>query len=425
MSNYIGPEKIIEKKKQFLFPCSQHFYKNPPQLVRGEMQYLFDSEGKKYLDFFAGVSVVNCGHCNPYILSATIDQMKTLQHTSIIYLTQPIVSLAEKLSHVLPGDIVHSFFCCTGSEANEGALLLARLYTGRNEFISLTNSLHGRTYLTMSATEIPMWRSDPVLSDCFTFVPNAYNKDKTLEESATDSLIAIEKVINSKGAEKIAALIAEPIQGNGGIITPPQWYFRKLKSLLEKHGILLIIDEVQTGFARTGKMFAIEHYDVVPDIITVAKALGNGIPISAFCTNDTIAAAFTKPSASTLGGNPVAASTAVAVLDYIENNNLCLSAESLGIKLKIGLLKLKEKYPIIYDVRGIGLMLGAELLKENGEPAWEETDFILELLKDEGILLGKNGLDRNVLAFQPPLVITEGDVDLVLVKLNLALSKLY
>ena len=424
MSNFIGPEKIIQKKKEFLFPCSQHFYKSPPQIVSGQMQYLFDSEGKKYLDFFAGVSVINCGHCNPEILDATIDQMKTLQHTSIIYLTQPIVDLAEKLSRVLPGDIKHSFFCCSGSEANEGALLLARLYTGRNEFISLSNSLHGRTYLTMSATAIPMWRSDPLLSDCISFVPNSYNKDKTLDEAARASLQAIESLISSKGPEKIAALIAEPIQGNGGIITPPKWYFKELKNLLEKHGILLIIDEVQTGFARTGKMFAIEHYDIVPDIITVAKALGNGIPISAFCTNDIIAQAFTKPSASTLGGNPVAASTAIAVLDYIKNNNLCLSAEKLGMKLKTGLITLKGKYPIIYDVRGIGLMLGVELLRENGEPACEETDFILEILKDEGILLGKNGLDRNVLAFQPPLVITELDVELVLDKLNFALSKL-
>lgn len=424
MSSYIGPEKIINKKKEFLFPCSQHFYKSPPQIVKGKMQYLFDSEGKKYLDFYAGVSVINCGHCNPEILSATIDQMKTLQHTSIIYLTEPIVNLAEKLSYVLPGDIKHSFFCCTGSEANEGALLLARLYTGKNEFISLNNSLHGRTYLTMSATEIPMWRADPMLSDCVTFVPNAYSRNKTLEKAAIESLDAIENAIASKGADKIAAFIAEPIQGNGGIITPPLWYFKKLKTILEKNGILLIIDEVQTGFARTGKMFAIEHYDVVPDIITVAKALGNGIPISAFCTNDKIAAAFTKASASTLGGNPVAASTAIAVLDYIEKNNLCSNSETLGKKLKEGLLKLKEKYPIIYDVRGIGLMLGVELINGNGEPALEETDIILEILKDEGILLGKNGSGRNVLAFQPPLVITETDVAFVLDKLNLALSKL-
>jgi len=424
MLNYIGTDKIIEKKKEFLFPCSQHFYKKPPQIVRGEMQYLFDSEGKKYLDFYAGVSVINCGHCNPEILKVTIAQMQTLQHTSTIYLTEPIVNLAQKLASVLPGDIKHSFFCCTGSEANEGALLLARLYTGKNEFISLNNSLHGRTYLTMSVTSIPMWRADPMLSDCVTFVPNTYNKDKTLDEAANDSLEAIENVIITKGADKIAALIAEPIQGNGGIITPPKWYFKKLKTILEKNGILLIIDEVQTGFARTGKMFAIEHSDVVPDIITVAKALGNGIPISAFCTNDKIAAAFTKASASTLGGNPVASSTAIAIINYIENNNLCKNAEELGIRLKKGLLILKEKYPIIHDVRGLGLMLGAELAYENGEPAWEESDFILEILKDEGIIIGKNGVGRNVLAFQPPLVITENDVDLVLNKLNLALGKL-
>jgi len=425
MPNYIGPKKIIEKKKQFLFPCSQHFYKTPPQIVKGKMQYLFDSEGKKYLDFYAGVSVINCGHCNSEILKVTIDQLKTLMHTSTIYLTETIVNLAEKLSYVLPGDIKHSFFCCSGSEANEGALLLARIYTGKNEFISLNSSLHGRTYLTMSATSMPMWRADPMLSDCVTFVPNAYSKDKTLEAAATESLKAIEDVIKAKGADKIAALIAEPIQGNGGIITPPLWYFKKLKDLLTENEILLIIDEIQTGFARTGKMFAIEHYDVVPDIITVAKALGNGMPISAFCTNDKIAAAFTKASASTLGGNPVAASTAIAVLEYIEKNNLCLNAKELGLKLKNGFLKLQQKYPIIYDVRGIGLMLGLELSKENGEPAWEEADFILEILKDEGILIGKNGLDRNVLAFQPPLIITGNDVDLVLDKLNLALSKLY
>lgn len=418
MQSYIGSQKIIEKKKDFLFPCSHHFYKNPPQIVKGDMQYLFDSEGKKYLDFFAGVSVMNCGHCNPEILEAAITQMKTLQHTTTIYLTQPIVDLAEKMSKILPGDIKHSFFCCSGSEANEGALLLARLYSGKKDFIALKGSLHGRTYLTMSATEIPMWRADPNLSSSVTFVHNTYSNDRNSEEAALNSISAVEKIIKSKGASNIAALIAEPIQGNGGIITPPKWYFEKLKNLLEKHKILLIIDEVQTGFARTGKMFAIENYDVIPDIITAAKALGNGMPIAAFCTNDKIAASFTKPSASTLGGNPVSSSTALAVIDYIEKNNLCLNAEILGNKLKEELLKLQQKHSIIHDIRGIGLMIGSELTKENGEPASEETDFILEELKNRGILLGKNGLNRNVLAFQPPLVITEKDVDFLIEKLD-------
>lgn len=422
MKTYIGPEKIIEKKKDFLFPCSHHFYKDPPQIVRGEMQYLYDSQGKRHLDFFAGVSVMNCGHCNPEILDETISQMRTLQHTTTIYLTEPIVNLAEKLSNILPGDINHSFFCCTGSEANEGALLLARLYTGRKEFISLEGSLHGRTNLTMNTTAIPMWRADPYLSDIVSYIPNPYSQDGNVEKAATDSLKALEKIIALKGADKIAALIAEPIQGNGGIITPPKWYFKKLKSILEKHGILLIVDEVQTGFARTGRMFAIENYEVVPDIITIAKALGNGMPISAFCTNDEIAKSFTKPSASTLGGNPVSASTAIAVLDYIEKNNLCLKSEKLGNKLKTGLKELQKKHSIIHDVRGIGLMLGAELLDPKGEPASEETDFILEMLKHRGILLGKNGLHRNVLAFQPPLVINEEDIDFLLAELDAVLE---
>ncbi|GAA0084055.1 acetylornithine transaminase [Clostridium sp. CTA-7] len=416
----IGAEKIIQKKKQYLFPSSQgnHFYKNPPQIVKGDMQYLYDDKGNKYIDFFAGVSVMNCGHCNKEILDATIKQMQRLQHTTVIYLTEEMVNLAERLSKVLPGDLRRSFFCCTGSEANEGAMLLARLYTGKKEFIALNNGLHGRTYLTMSATEIPMWRADPDLSPVFHFASNVWDENLNAEDAARESLKSIKDIIEKRGAENIAALITEPIQGNGGIITPPLWYFKELKKILEENKILLIVDEVQTGFARTGKMFAIENYDVVPDIMTVAKALGNGMPISAFCTNDEIAKSFTKPSASTLGGNPVSSATAMAVLDYIEKNELCKKAEELGKILKDKLEGLKDKYNIIKEVRGLGLMLGAELVKENGEPATEETDIILEKLKDRGLIVGKNGLNRNVLAFQPPLVITEENVEILIKNLD-------
>lgn len=422
----IGADKIIQKKKEFLFPSSHgnHFYKNPPQIVKGDMQYLYDDQGKEYIDFFAGVSVMNCGHCNKEILDVAISQMQTLQHTTIIYLTEQMVSLAEKLATVLPGNLRRSFFCCTGSEANEGAMLLARLYTGKNDFIALHNGLHGRTHLTMSATAIPMWRADPDLSRCIHFAKNVYSDTLDLESAAKASIESIKQVIEEQGAENIAALIAEPIQGNGGIITPPLWYFKELKALLEQHDILLLIDEVQTGFARTGKMFAIENYGVVPDIMTVAKALGNGMPISAFCTNDEIAKAFTKPSASTLGGNPVSSATAMAVLDYIGKNNLCERSEYLGAILKQKLELLKEKHPIIKEVRGLGLMLGAELVKANGEAASEETDLILEKLKDRGLIVGKNGLGRNVLAFQPPLVITEENIEVLIQNLDDVLSEL-
>lgn len=422
----LGADKIIEKKKEFLYPSSHknHFYQNPPQIVKGSMQYLYDDQGNQYLDFFAGVSVMNCGHCNPEILETTITQMQTLQHTTIIYLTEQMVQLAEKMAAILPGDLRRSFFCCTGSEANEGAMLLARLYTGKNELIALENGLHGRTYLTMSATAIPMWRADPDLSPKIHFAKSVWSSDYDLDKAAKESIESIKEIIQTRGANNIAALMIEPIQGNGGIITPPSWYFKELKQLLEANEILLIVDEVQTGFARTGKMFAIEHFDVVPDIMTVAKALGNGMPISAFCATDEVASAFTKPSASTLGGNPVSSATALAVLDYIEKYELCQRSEELGTYLKEKLVDLQARYSIMKDVRGLGLMLGVELVKENGEPATEETDLILEKLKDRHVIVGKNGLNRNVLAFQPPLVITKENIDTLINELETVLKEL-
>lgn len=422
MKEFIGPNKIIEKKNEYLFPCSHHFYTNPPQIVRGEMQYLFDKEGNKYTDFFSGVSVVNCGHCNQEILQATINQLEQLQHTTTIYLTQPMVELAELLASILPGDIKRSFFCTSGSEANEGALLLARLHTGKKNFIAFKGGLHGRTHLTLSGTGIDMWRIDPYASDCFHFASNILSHNSDIEKSAKESIKEVAHILK-KHSKNIAALIIEPIQGNGGIITPPEWYFKELKKVLKKHKVLLIVDEIQTGFARTGKMFAIDNYNVVPDIITVAKALGNGIPISAFCTNDEIASSFTKPSASTLGGNPVACETAIAVINYLIKNNLAIRAKELGYTLKSELFKLKDKHSIISDVRGIGLMLGAELTHNNGSPASDITDIILEDMKDNGFIIGKNGINRNVLAFQPPLVITEKDIRDLIKKLDISLNK--
>lgn len=428
MSNYIGPDRIIEKKKEYQIPCSYHFYQDPPQLVRGEMQYLYDTTDKKYLDFFAGVSVMNCGHCNPEILDKTINQMRTLQHTTSIYLTEPVVNLAEKLADVMPANLKRTFFCSTGSEANEGAMLLAKLYTDNHEFIALDLGLHGRTQLTMSATGIGMWRTTATPSGGVHFAPNPYcyrcpfgKKSSSCKFACVD---AVEKTITRNTSGRVAAMIVEPIQGNGGIIVPPKGYFKALKEVLNKYQIPLIVDEIQTGFARTGKMFAIEHFDVIPEIMTMAKALGNGVPIAAYSTTDELAEAFTRPSASTLGGNPVSATAGIAVLDYIKKHGLIKRANVLGNRLKSGLLKLQEKYEIIGDVRGLGLMVGAELVRAKKEPATEEVDIILEKLKKRGILLGKNGEFRNVLAFQPPLVITEEDIDFMLENLDEVLHEL-
>ena len=226
------------------------------------------------------------------------------------------------------------------------------------------------------------------------------------------SIDSIEKILLER-KDKIAALIVEPIQGNGGILTPHLEYFKRLQKLLKQHGALLIVDEVQTGFARSGKMFAIENYGITPDIMTMAKALGNGLPISAFSTSDEIAISFTKPSASTLGGNPVSCAAAMAVLNYIKEHNLCEHSQVMGEYLLEGLQYLKERHDIIRDIRGFGLMQGAELV-EGTKGAGEKVDEVLEAMKDKGILIGKNGIERNVLAFQPPLIIEKEDIDQVI-----------
>ncbi len=428
MNSYIGPEAIIEKKKKYIMPCLAHFYKEPRQFVRGSMQYLYDSEDRKYLDCFAGVSVINCGHCNPEITDKICAQVKSLQHVCNTYLTENFVDLAEKLAAVTPGELQKSFFCSTGTEANEGSLLLASIYTGSSEYIALRNGLHGRTKLTMSLTGIGMWRTDPNPVGGIHFAPNPYcyrcPLGKKYPECDLACANAVDDLIKTATSGHPAALIAEPIQGNAGIITPPKGYFKRLKEILSQYGTLLIADEVQTGFARTGKMFAIENFDVVPDIMSVAKALGNGTPISAFISTAKIADTYTKPGASTLGGNPVSSTAGLAVLEYIEEHHLRENALARGQQLYDGLVQLQKKHPIIGDIRGIGLMRGAEFVHADKSPAADELDQVLEEMKNRGFIIGKNGVARNVMAFQPPLVITAQDIDNVLNTLDDVLSKL-
>lgn len=427
--SYLGPAGVIAKKNEYFVPCINHFYKNPPQFVKGEMQYLFDSEGKKYLDFYAGVSVMNCGHSNPAIINPVIDQIQGLQHVCNIYLTENGVNLAEKLAEVTPGDLKRTFFVNSGTEANEGALLMAQLYTEAHEFIALDLGLHGRTQLTMSLTGIGMWRTTDTPNGGIHFARNPYfyrdGQGQTQEAFEDECVADVARLIRRRTSGKIAAMIVEPIQGNAGIVTPTPHYFKKLKALLEAHNILLIVDEVQTGFGRTGKMFAIENFGIVPDIMTVAKALGNGFPIGAYITTDKIAAAFTRPSASTLGGNPVSTMAGLSVLTYLEEAKLLENANARGEQLQNGLRELATRYSLIGDVRGLGLMVGAELVtnRKTLAPAADQVDVILEKMKDRGILVGKNGEHRNVLAMQPPLVITEEDVAFFLQNLDEVLTE--
>ncbi len=427
MDKYIGPEAILEKKKKYIMPCLAHFYKEPREFVKGRMQYLYDSEGRKYLDCYAGVSVMNCGHCNPEITEKVAEQVKTLQHVCNIYLTEHMLNLAEKLAQVTPGKLQKSFFCSTGSEATEGGLLLASIYTGNNEIIALRNGLHGRTKLGMSVTGIQMWRTDNNPIGGIHFAPNPYcyrcPMNKKYPECDLACANAVEDVIKCSTSGHPGAFIAETIQGNAGIVTPPKGYFKRIKEILDKYNTLLIIDEVQTGFGRTGKMFGIENYDVEPDIMCMAKALGNGAPISCFISTPEIADTYTRPGASTLGGNPVSSTAGLAVLNYIEEHKLAENAEARGKQLADGLWELSKKHPIIGDVRGLGLMRGAEFVHADNSPAPEELDMVLEEMKDRGYIIGKNGVGRNVMGFQPPLVITEENINDVLNTLDDVLTK--
>jgi 4-aminobutyrate aminotransferase/4-aminobutyrate aminotransferase/(S)-3-amino-2-methylpropionate transaminase len=391
-------EQCLERKRSLLVPCVYHFYQNPPVLVRGQGSYLYDAEGKKYLDCFSGVSVMNAGHSNPVIIDAAIDQLRTLQHTTTIYLTEPMLQLAQVIAELAPPPLRRTFFCASGSEANEGALLLASLATKRHECAYLREGLHGRTKWAMSVTGLDMWRTDPDPLVTAHAVPGPCHPE---------SLATLEHLLKR---ETIAAVIAEPIQGNGGIVVPPPDYWPKLRHLCDRYGTLLIADEIQTAWNRTGHWFATQHWQVVPDIVTVAKALGNGFPIAAYLTSDKIAAHYTRPGAATFGGNLVSCRAALATLEFHRTQGLGQRSQRLGQYLLEQLKLLQQRHPLLHEVRGKGLMVGVELRDHQGKPAVATLDTLLEQLKDAGFLVGKTGPGRNVLTLMPPLIVEQPDL---------------
>ena len=403
-------DKLLAKKREFLVPCVYHFYKNPPVLVRGDGAYLFDSAGRQYLDCFSGVTVMSAGHSNPEILAAAIDQLRQLQHTTTIYLTEPMLELAERIAELAPGALKRTFFCASGSEANEGALLLATLATGRNQVLYLKNGLHGRTKWSMSVNGLDMWRTDPEPMVSCLQVPGPGNPD---------SLNQIENHLKKKD---VAALIAEPVQGNGGIIVPPNDYWPSLRQLCSRYGTILIADEIQTAWNRTGKWFATEHWNVIPDIVTVAKALGNGFPIAAYITTDEIAAHYTRPGAATFGGNLVSSRAALATLSFHKRNQLGKQSTFLGNQLMNQLKRLQKKHTEIKEVRGLGLMIGMELTDGPTKTSQTLTDLVLETMKDAGFLLGKTGPNRNVLTMMPPLIVSENALNSLVDNLEISLE---
>ncbi len=423
------PEELLKLKEEYLLPCVKHYYERPMNLVRGSMQYLYDSAGKEYLDFFAGILSVNSGHSNPQINAAVHSQVDKLQHVSTVYLIEPMLEFAKELAALAPGALQKSFFCNSGTEAIDTALLTAKLHTGCEDIIALRHSYHGRSHVAIGVSGQKPWRLPVATMGNVHFTHNAYCYrcafGLTYPSCELRCARDIEELLQTATSGRIAAFIAEPIQGVGGFITPPPEYFSVIFEIVKRYGGVTIADEVQTGWGRTGKhLFGIQHWNVEPDTMVFAKGLGNGYAIGAFITKREIADAYKGPNISTFGGNPISMVAALANVEYIREHDLVGNAERMGALLWDGMQELKEKHPLIGDVRGKGLMVGVELVRDRTSkaPAAEETARVMELCKDDGVLIGRGGLYSNVLRLTPPLVVNADDVRRALRALDAAFT---
>lgn len=429
---YTGPsrEETISMRKQFANPAITTLYKEPLMIVEGHMQWLFDETGKRYLDMFAGIVTVSCGHCHPRITKAIHDQVDRLQHTTTIYLHPGMPSFAKKLASKMPEGLDVTYFVNSGSEANDLAIQMARTFTGNTDVIALRNAYHGASPFTNTLTSHSTWKY-PV--NVGSGIHHAINPDPyrspfegTPEEIASKSAADIKDLIRFSTPGKVAAFIAEPIQGVGGATHGAKNYLSEAYTIIRQHGGLCIADEVQTGFGRTGEYYwGFQNFDVIPDIVVMAKGIGNGVPLAAVTTRTEIAQALTERTHfNTFGGNPVCMAAGSAVLDVIDEDGLQENSRVVGARLKAGLEKLKSDHKLVGDVRGMGLMLGMELVRDRStkEPAKAETLQILEEAREMGMLIGKGGIDGSVIRIKPPMCITADDADFAVDVLHRALT---
>ncbi len=421
---YSGPSKedVIKTRAQYCNPAIFTYYKQPILVVDGHMQYLFDEKGKRYLDMFAGIVTVSCGHSHPKILSRTIAQLETLQHTTTIYLNPLMGEFAKKLASKMPPGLEVTYFVNSGSEANDLAMLMARLFTGNRDILALKNGYHGAIHSAMGLTSHHTWKFPVPQGEGVHHVanPDPYRSQfsGTPEEIAEKAALDIEETIRYATPGKVAGFITEPMQGVGGVSHGRGNYLKRAYEIVRKYGGVCIADEVQTGFGRLGDSYwGFENFGVTPDIVTMAKGIGNGIPLAAVTTRREIAEKLAQRiHFNTYGGNPVSMAQGMAVLDVIEEEKLQQNCKVVGAVLKSGFEKLMEKHRILGDIRGKGLMLGVELVRDRStkEPAKEETAELLERARDRGVLLGKGGLFGNVLRIKPPMCITKQDVEFAL-----------
>jgi len=422
-------DEIILANKEYLFPSVFHFFQEPLVVARAKDQYVWDADGRQYLDFLGGIVTVSVGHCNEEVNAKVKHQMDTLQHVSTVFANEPQAALAKKVASLTPGgQLTKSFFTNSGTEANETAILTARCYTGNTEIVALRHAYHGRSAAAMTLTGQSSWRLGPAQAG----VVHAHNAycyrcpfGLTYPSCEVRCAQDMEELIRTSTSGRIAGFIGEPIQGVGGYITPPKEYFQIVEKIVRNHGGIFISDEVQTGWGRTGtKWFGIEQWGVTPDIMTCAKGLGNGAPIGLTVAKPEVADAVKGLTISTFGGNPVVATAAKAVIDYIEEMNLPANCEETGAYMRNRLMELQERHSIIGEVRGMGLLLAIELVedRQTKAPAAAATARLMEACRERGLLLGKGGMYGNVLRFSPPMNIGRSDVDNFFGMLDMALA---
>jgi 4-aminobutyrate aminotransferase-like enzyme len=424
-------EEILRKKADYVFPCVTHFYAEPLVADRAQGHHLWDIEGRQYLDFFGGILTVSVGHCHPKVTGRIKQQTERLQHSSTVYPTEAMVALAEKLAEITPGRIQKSFFTSSGTEANEAAIMVARMATGSYDVVALRHAYSGHSQLAKSVTAMSSWRKAGVISVGISHALNPYCYRCPLKLTYPSCGVAcaedVESTIQTTTSGAIAAFIAEPIQGAGGFITPPKEYFKLVFTVVKKYGGLFISDEVQTGFGRTGKRwFGIEHWEVEPDIMTCAKGMANGSPVGATLATPEVADSYKGLTISTFGGNPVTAVAARATIEVIEEEKLLENVDRVGKYFRQRLEGLQARYPLIGDVRGLGLMQGLELVKdpETKEPAPQETNQFMERCRANGLLIGKGGLWNNVIRLSPPMNIGEAQVDDAMERMDKSLGEM-
>ncbi len=425
-------EALLERQREVIYPIVSKmlmYGEHPLAVERAKGLRLWDVEGRDYLDFFGGILTVSVGHCNDEVTEATVAQLHKVQHTSSLYLNEITVRVAEKIAQLTPGRLSSSFFTSSGSEANETAIMTARMYTGRTDVITLRHAYSGRTQTAMSLTAHASWRSGHVYDGYIKHVrsPYAYRAPLGLDEDQLLDLCVqdLEETLATVTDGKIAAFMAEPIQGVGGFIVLPRDYFKRILPIVREAGGLLIVDEVQTGWGRTGgHMCAIEHWGVEPDIMVFAKGVANGSPVGVTVTTPEIAAAVDRLTIATFGGNPVSMAAALATIEYIERHDLPANAAEQGARLRERLEALQGRYPFIGEVRGMGLMQGLEIVVPDGSKAADagRAAAFVNAAREHGLLLGKGGLYGNAIRVAPPLTVSAAEVDEATERMERALA---